>query len=47
MWRSRVVISHLKTQDVCIRGKNFTEEHVLSLGRLQAVTVGEKLATLE
>lgn len=27
-------------------GQNFLEKHVLSLGRLQAVTVGEKFATL-
>jgi hypothetical protein len=42
-----VAVSHLKTQDVCVCRKNFLEEHGLSLGRFQAVTVGEKLATLE
>ena len=42
----RVANSHLKTQDVCVCRKDFLEEHVLSLGRLQAVTVGEKLTTL-
>lgn len=42
----RVANSHLKTQDVCVCRKGFLEEHVFSLGRLQAITVGEKLATL-
>jgi hypothetical protein len=37
----------LETQDVRVCGKDFLEEHVLSLGGLQAVTGGEKLATLE
>jgi len=42
----REVISHLKTEDVCVCRKNLLVEHGLSLRRLQAATVGEKLATL-
>ena len=38
--------SHLKAENVCVSGQNFLEKHVLSLGRLQAVAIREKLATL-